>query len=99
MHAHLKHGKKTKGLIGTVLSANKKRSLWLIFGVPFMSLCGIASPIGVRSFSNYLTPGLFYDCDRIFTDPNYNFKTLDYSVGVAKAGGLLWGYVLLILFS
>ncbi|CAL6091952.1 Xenobiotic-transporting_ATPase / Multidrug resistance-associated protein [Hexamita inflata] len=91
--------KPMKSLLKQLFVSNKSRLMWLIFLVPITSLCGVCALIALRSFTGFLKPQSFYDCDQLLVQTPPSFVNLPYKDGLTKALKELWGYLILVISS
>ncbi|CAL5985067.1 Xenobiotic-transporting_ATPase / Multidrug resistance-associated protein [Hexamita inflata] len=91
--------KPMKSLLKQLFASNKTRLIWLILLVPITSLCGLCALIALRSFTGFLQPQSFYDCDQLLEPAVPSFVNLQYNSGLSKAMQKLWGYLVLVITS
>ncbi|KAH0570795.1 Xenobiotic-transporting ATPase / Multidrug resistance-associated protein [Spironucleus salmonicida] len=92
------NNKKTPGLLQVAIKANKKNFLFLIFIIPFISLCNVMSPLAVQNFTQYLTPTSFTDCDLLLSQTPV-YQMIPYLTGLKKVIKQLYPYIILVFFA
>lgn len=63
-----------------------------------LALCGIMLPLSLSYFTDYYTPGVFYDCDILFSD-NPSFEVFNYQTSLLMLLKNLIGWVFCFLIA